>query len=583
MKIVVVASLAYSLINFRGALLGEMVAAGHDVIACAPDQDAEIIAALAERGISFRQIPMDRAGTNPIADLATLRALVGLFRAERPDIVLAYTQKPIVYAGLATRIVGKMRFFAMVSGLGHVFSEGEGSWLVRTILSRLYRVAIAHASAVFVFNGDDAGEMRALGILRPHHRVIQVPGSGVDLSRFPRRDVPLGAPVFLLVARLLRGKGLGEFVDAARQVRRQHPECRFLILGPRDANPDCVGEDELRRWAEEGVVDYLGETRNVAPHLAAASVFVLPTYYREGLPRTILEAMATGRAIITTDTPGCRETVIGGENGFLVPPRNSTALAEAMLRFAREPMLAATMGGRSHDFAVETFAVEKVNAILLGAMRLRPGDPPDPVQPRRAPIRRAVDIAVSFVAGILLLPFIALLALFVSLSMGRPVLFAQMRGGQGGRAFRLVKFRTMTDARDRTGQLLPDDARITGFGRFLRRSRLDELPELWNILKGDMSLIGPRPLLPGWAPGGTESIAQRAVMRPGLTGWAQVNGNTLLSDEDKLALDLWYVDHASLRTDISIIARTIGVVLHGERINQPEVRRAYAGHHRRGG
>lgn len=581
MKIVVVASLAYSLINFRGALLKDMVDAGHDVVACAPDHDPDIIAALAERGVRFRLIPMERTGTDPRADIRTLIELVRIFKSEKPETVLAYTQKPIIYAGLAARIVGGIRYFAMVSGLGHVFSEGEGSRSLRYIVARLYRAAVRRASAIFVFNGDDEAEMNRLGILRRDHHVVQVPGSGVDLTRFPQRQIPPGPPLFLLVARLLRAKGLGEFVDAARQVKLRYPDARFQILGPRDANPDSIGDAEIADWAKEGVVEYLGETRDVAPHLARASVFVLPTYYREGLPRTILEAMATGRAIITTDTPGCRETVRGGQNGCIVPPRDSDALAEAMMPFARDPDLAVRMGARSRELAEQVFAVEHVNRLLLDTMRLRAGIVGGKFQPKSRGLRRVFDASFALLAGIALLPIMAFVAAAIFIAMGRPVFFTQMRGGQGGRDFRMIKFRTMTDKHDRNGQLLPDAERMTALGRFLRRSRLDELPELWNLLKGDMSLIGPRPLLPGWAPGGAEAAAKRATMRPGLTGWAQVNGNALLSDEDKLALDLWYVEHASMRVDLAIIIRTLAVVFMGERVNRLEIGRAYAGDRRR--
>lgn len=203
-------------------------------------------------------------------------------------------------------------------------------------------------------------------------------------------------------------------------------------------------------------------------------------------------------------------------------------------------------------------------------------------------MRRSLDIGVALFGGLVALPVAALVALAVALTIGRPVLFRQQRAGRGGTPFTLVKFRTMTEARDAQGRLLDDAARTPPFGRWLRRSRLDELPELLNIARGDMSLVGPRPLLPATVAAMGSRGARRGAMRPGLTGWAQVNGNTLLADDDKLALDLWYIDHASLRLDLAIVLRTIGVVLLGERIDQTalgraERGRAYAGDHRRGG
>lgn len=372
MKVVVVASYAFSLVNFRGDLLSAMVEAGHEVIACAPEDDADVHSALARMGVDYRRMPMRRASISLFADMRTLAALLRLFRAERPDIILAYTQKPIIYAGIASRLLPCGRFFAMVSGLGYVFTTDEhgGRRPLRMIVSHLYRAAVRRAAAIFVFNGDDREEMMRHGIIRQRHRVVQVPGSGVDLDRFPHVQVPKGAPTFLMIARLLRDKGPHIFVEAARQVRTRCPDARFQLLGPLDPNPSAITLAELDGWVRDGIIEYLGETRDVRPHLAAASLFVLPTCYREGLPRTILEAMATGRAIITTLSPGCRETVEPGGNGFLVPMRDADALAGAMLRFVEDPVLASRMGQRSRAMAEARFGVDRVNAMLLSTMRL---------------------------------------------------------------------------------------------------------------------------------------------------------------------------------------------------------------------
>ncbi|NJM29746.1 MAG: glycosyltransferase family 4 protein, partial [Rhizobiales bacterium] len=322
LKILVIASLTRSLVNFRRSLLEELVASGpHDVVAAAPEPDSETVDELSRMGVGFRVLPMARASTNPFADLRTLAALIALFRRERPDVVLAYTQKPIIYGGLAARLFPRVRYFAMQSGLGYAFSEENKSVWFRRFVALLYRFGIKRAEAVFVFNGDDERDMRALGILHHGQKVVQVPGSGVDLDRFRASPVPAGAPTFLLIARLMKDKGLYEFIDAARRLRSEGLEARFQILGPFDANPAGISAAELDAVQREGVVEYLGETKDVRPYLAASSVFVLPSFHREGLPRSILEAMATGRAIVTTTMPGCRETVVEGENGILVPPR----------------------------------------------------------------------------------------------------------------------------------------------------------------------------------------------------------------------------------------------------------------------
>ena len=368
MKIALIASLGYSLTNFRGALIGQMIAAGHEVIACAPDEDGLVLEELCAIGARFRRIPMGRTNLNPVEDALTLLALIRLLREEKPDIILAYTQKPIIYAGLAHRIVRSGRFFPMVTGLGYVFSDGGRPWL-RRLVAALYRAAVAKASAVIAFNRDDRAELQRHAIVGDQHDVVLVPGSGVELTHFVEQPLPSGSPTFLLIARMLRDKGLREYMAAAEIVLRDHPDARFELLGPFDANPAAISAIELEKWQKRGIVEYLGETRDVRPHLAACSVFVLPSY-REGLPRTILEAMATGRAIITTFAPGCRETVCEGENGFLVPVGDVPALAEAMARFCVEPALATRMGANSRLIAQQRFAVETVNRILMATMGL---------------------------------------------------------------------------------------------------------------------------------------------------------------------------------------------------------------------
>ena len=573
MKIVVLASLGYSLLNFRAALLGEMAAAGHEVVACAPDVDDDIRDGLAAIGVRYVALPMRRTGLDPFADLLTLLRLVRLLRAERPDALLAYTQKPIVYGGLAARVARTPKFFAMVTGLGYAFTEGggRGRAALRGLLSALLRAGLRRAAAVIVYNADDRATLARIGALPAGCPVLQVLGSGVDLERFSPAPLLDGPPSFLLIARLLRDKGLAEFVAAARIVRATCPAARFQLLGPVDPNPAGVGKRELDDWVAEGAVEYLGETRDVRPYLARATVFVLPSY-REGLPRTVLEAMAMGRAVITTDAPGCRETVTHGRSGFLVPARDGAALAEAMMHFVRDPELADRMGRRAREEAAR-FDVRRVNAALLAALDLDGARLPTaaPISAaRRASgkhrMRRFIDILFAAVAGTALLPGVAALALAVLATSGRPVWFRQLRSGRDGKPFRLIKFRTMTDARDAAGRLLSDELRLTRFGRIMRRMRLDELPQLWNVLKGDMSLIGPRPLLPQTVAAMGEPGRRRGAVRPGLTGWSQVNGNTLLSDAEKLRLDLWYLDNRSAWLDLRIIVMTVRVIAFGERL-----------------
>jgi len=367
MKVLVLSSFAYSLTNFRGNLLREIRAQGHEVIAVAPDHDASVGEELERSGIGFRVVPMQRARMSPLSDLRLLLSYIVLMLREQPQVVIAYTQKPIVFGGIAARLLQVPRMYVIMSGLGHVFSPDSGSGrTVRWIVSRLYRMAVLRARSIAVFNSDDRADMIDNGIISDSHRVVQVPGSGVDLSRFTEAQLPDGGASFLMVARLLRNKGILEFLEAARIVREAHPDCTFSILGHLDEqNPQGITREEMERYASEYPVEFIPGTTDVRPYLAASSVFVLPSYYREGLPRTILEAMATCRPVITTDRPGCRDAVLHGENGLVIPPRDAVALAEAMKRLARDAALIRKMARSSRKRAEEVYSDAIVNRQLL--------------------------------------------------------------------------------------------------------------------------------------------------------------------------------------------------------------------------
>ncbi|MEX0317496.1 MAG: glycosyltransferase family 4 protein [Ruegeria sp.] len=371
-KVAVVASLTSSLVNFRLDFLKELSARA-DVMACAPDAHPETEAALAELGIHFVQIPMARTGVNPVQDLATLRALYAAFHAFRPDIVFPYTMKPIIYGGLAARLARVPRRFALCTGLGYVFVDDGDSGLkkklIRALSVQLYRRALKGAEEALVYNNADADEFRTNRLIGPQTRLDIVPGSGVNLDRYPPSDPPNGAPVFLMIGRLLRDKGVFEYVEAARLLRTQWPEARCQLLGPLDANPASVQPEDLKAWEAEGIIEYLGETSDVHPYLSACSVFVLPSY-REGISRTVLEAMSTGRAIITSDAPGCAEPVEEGVTGFVTPVRNPQGLAGAMARFMENPSLVAQMGAAARRHAEGEFDVARINTILLNKLGL---------------------------------------------------------------------------------------------------------------------------------------------------------------------------------------------------------------------
>lgn len=372
MKILILSSLAFSLVNFRGALLERLQLQGHEILASAPDSDEGVIAWLHARGMRFAPVPMNRTGRRIHEDIRTLFAYLRLIAREKPDLVIAYTQKPIIYGGIAARLSGDIPFFALMSGLGYLFSpDGSRPGPARSIFIRLYKAGVARARKIFVFNRDDRADMLAAGIITSRHKVVQVPGSGVDTAHFAFAPVPPTPPRFLMVGRLMRDKGVYEYLEAARQLTAEFPDARFDIVGRAEPlNPTGISDSEVSKLQREYPVRFLGETRDVRPFLAEASVFVLPSFYREGLPRTILEAMATGRAVVTTDLPGCRDPVENGVNGFLVPPRDASALAAAMRRFILEPDLMTSMGLHSRIKAERIYDVERVNAMLIDEIGL---------------------------------------------------------------------------------------------------------------------------------------------------------------------------------------------------------------------
>jgi glycosyltransferase involved in cell wall biosynthesis len=359
------------LLTFRGPMLRTMAMEGHTVLAIAPEDDPEVRAALAVMGVGFATFPLHRAGMNPLRDFMATASLARTLRRFRPDTILVSAAKPVIYGSLAASLARVPRRAAMITGIGSALGGGTGlrrralQWLMRT----LYAAGLSQAHVVFFQNADDEALFRSLGLVGDRHRIVRIAGSGIDLDLFAPVPLP-GPPVtFVMIARLLRDKGLNEFVEAARRVRAQHTDVRFHLIGPLDPNPSGITASQLEAIRLEGIVEYLGVASDVRPLLAAAHVAVLPSY-REGTPRFLLEAMAMGRPILTTDVPGCRETVQPGRNGLLVGARDSASLAAGMLQMIAEPESLPSMGSESRRIAEERFDVRAVNRVILDAMGL---------------------------------------------------------------------------------------------------------------------------------------------------------------------------------------------------------------------
>lgn len=370
-RVALVASYAPSLVLFRGTLIREIAARGHHVLCVAPDIDDGMRAQLAGFGAEARAVPLQRTGLNPAADLQTVRALTNLFRDWRPDIVMGYTPKPAIYASIAAREAGVGRIVPMITGLGYAFLPGGGPKrrLVREASRALYRRAFAACQGVVFHNQDDAHVLREAGCVPDGLSVFVVSGSGVDLQTFSEQPLPpiSGGLTFLMIARLVRYKGVAEYCAAARELKQRSPSARWLLVGPAETGPAGFQVADLEVYGD--AITYVGPVDDVRPHLGQCHVYVLPSY-GEGMPRTVLEALATGRPVITTETRGCRETVQDGVNGRLVPVGDANALAETMQTFLKRPDLIPGMARASRQLAETRFDVRKVNAAMLEALGL---------------------------------------------------------------------------------------------------------------------------------------------------------------------------------------------------------------------
>jgi len=370
-RLALVAPYAPSIVSFRGALIHTLVQNGAQVWVFAPDYTPAIREQIRLLGAIPIDYPMDRTGTNPFNDLRTLWSLFCMLKQLRPDVVLSYNIKPVIYGSLASWVAQCPKRVAWINGLGYNFTTDKRIGLKRRMLRRvvraIYRLALRTTDVVFFQNPDDLSEMARLGIVQLEKARL-VGASGVDLNEWLPSPAVVNPVTFTLAARLLREKGIVEFAQAARCIKQRYPNTRFLLLGGLDTNPGALREHEVRQWAEAGILEWHGHVPDVRPYFAQTSVYVLPSYYREGVPRSTQEAMAMARPVITTDAPGCRETVIDGVNGFLVPPRDVDALVAAMERFIQHPELILTMGQASRKLAEERFDVHKINQRILEVM-----------------------------------------------------------------------------------------------------------------------------------------------------------------------------------------------------------------------
>jgi len=366
-RVLVIGALDISLLRFRGRMIEALIGEGYRVWAAAPVMHEARRAAFEAMGAIPIEIPLARTGLDPRADLSTFRAIVKVVQDERIDLVLPYTLKPVIYGSFAARSCG-VKALSLITGLGYTFAASSAkARAIRAVVVRLYRAALKHNVAVLFQNADDRKMFGQLGILPTGMDTAVVSGSGVDLDEFAWRE-PSGrrAPRFMFAARLIEEKGIALYLAAAERLKQDFPDAEFLVLGdPQPGSPSAIDMRQIERLSNAGVITYFPRREDIFSVLSESDVFVLPSWYREGVPRSLLEALSIGMAVITTDMPGCRETVTDGVNGFMVPPRDGDALEHAMRTLLESPERVAPMSRASRALAEKRFDVRLVNADIL--------------------------------------------------------------------------------------------------------------------------------------------------------------------------------------------------------------------------
>jgi glycosyltransferase involved in cell wall biosynthesis len=368
MKIAVLSSHTPSLFWFRMDMMKTFIMHGHSVIALGPEPESNWKSKFEENGIQYKQLYVERNGTNPFCDLRTYRELKSFLKDYKPDKVFAYQAKTVVYGSLAAKANGITDIFLLIAGLGSVFrGKGLKNKIIKTIMKTEYRLACNASKKVFFQNNDDKNEFIGDGLVQEDKTVI-INGSGVNLEKFKPEPLP-DTPAFLFIGRLIKDKGVKEYLEACKAIKAEYQAVRCLLVGPYDSNPSALQPHELQSFVDLGIIEYYGEQTDVRPYLKQCSTYVLPSYH-EGTPKTVLEAMATGRSIITSDAPGCRETVTDGYNGYLVPIKDIDGLVEKMKYLIEDQEKNRIMAERSLALAKEKYDVNLVNKSIMKNMEL---------------------------------------------------------------------------------------------------------------------------------------------------------------------------------------------------------------------
>ncbi|HXM63312.1 MAG TPA: sugar transferase [Terriglobales bacterium] len=508
-------------------------------------------------------------------DARALLSLYFLFKKRQFDLVHSITPK----AGLLTMMTGRL---AGVRTRIHTFTGqvwATASGFTRRLLKLADQLTNSCATQVLA---DSQSQLKFLieeGVVSARKCRVLANGSisGVDVSRFcpdaaarqrirQEASIPEDALIFLFAGRLNKDKGVLDLAKAFDRLAAQRGNAHLVCIGPDEAGLETQMRSICSSCVER--LHFVGQARFPERYMAAADVLCLPSY-REGFGSVVIEAAAAGIPAIASRIYGLTDAVQDGVTGRLHQPGDWEELADAMELLAANRSLREQLGRQARERANENFAVHTVTEALLAFYSQQLSAETSAWASFGQTLKRVFDLLIGVTALLALSPALAAIAVVIRILLGPPILFRQRRPGLHGQLFTCLKFRTMTEARDSDGQLLPDAKRLTGLGSFLRSTSLDELPELINVIRGEMSLVGPRPLLTQYLNRYTPEQMRRHEVKPGITGWAQIHGRNALDWNKKLALDLWYVDHRSLWLDLFILMKTVGRVLRREGITQP--------------
>ena len=360
--------------NFRKDLIKTLHNLGHDVAVISPSQSkfvnsSEILNDSQKLGFRHIHISINRVSLNPFSSFKYILFLSKILKSERPDRVLLYTPKIVIFGSMASRIAGVHKVYSTINGLGYAFaSQSFKAKFLSVLLKPLYKVALSLNAKVFFQNSDDRNYFLT-NTLVDNNKSFLINGSGVNINEFQPRAKLDQRYIFLMIARIIPEKGVYEFVQAARIVKRKYPNIVFQLLGPLESELPVILPQAVSDWNKEGIIEYISEKSDVKPFIANCNTFVLPSY-REGTPKSVLEAMAMGKPIITSDVPGCREPVIDGVNGYLVPSKNSHLLGESMLAIYEDEDFAKLAGVKSLEIIKDKYDVIKVNKFFMQALEI---------------------------------------------------------------------------------------------------------------------------------------------------------------------------------------------------------------------